>query len=40
MAVLRVIAEEMTYIYNGDKETGVEVVRRLMDSSVRKNLMG
>lgn len=30
----------MTYIYNGDKETGVEVVRRMMDSSVRKNLMG
>jgi len=30
----------MTYIYNGDKDTGVDVVRRMMDSSVRKNLMG
>lgn len=30
----------MTYIYNGDRETGLDAVRRMMDASVRKQLMG
>jgi uncharacterized protein (DUF608 family) len=30
----------MTYIYQKDRETGLDVVRRMMDGIVRRNLMG